>query len=273
MYHSFDVEHARQYGVSEAIFIQSLAFWIQKNSANERHAHEGKTWTYNSVGALTRLFPYWSPRQLRTVIENLLESGVILTRLKETETASKVTWYAFADEAKFLPAPKPSRFVKSDKSICQIGTPVCQNGQTSIIGTDTNTVSLTQEGMGLEGTDICEQIYEAYPRKVGRPDALKKIKTAVKNFPAGFILQRTREFAANWEGRDLDYCPYPSTWFNQQRFNDDPKTWKRNEANGNGKPVIDRNAGTYNSVSNAGELQAVVDRRSAEIRRQLSQPE
>jgi hypothetical protein len=72
-----------------------------------------------------------------------------------------------------------------------------------------------------------ESIYALYPRKVSKADALKAIRKALKKFPAEKLLTATKIFAAEWQGHDLQYCPYPATWFNGERFSDDPATWKR----------------------------------------------
>ena len=74
-----------------------------------------------------------------------------------------------------------------------------------------------------------EEIYKAYPRKIAKLEALKAIQKALKSVPAQVLLDKTKEFAAAWnESEDLTYCPHPATWFNGQRFNDDPSTWIRN---------------------------------------------
>jgi hypothetical protein len=70
-----------------------------------------------------------------------------------------------------------------------------------------------------------EAIYAAYPRKVAKPAALRAISKAVEKFEAPNVLARTIEFAKLWLGNDLAFCPHPATWFNQERFNDDPSTW------------------------------------------------
>ena len=51
MNHSFDIEIAKKYSVDEAIFLNHIAFWIQKNIANKKHFHEGQYWTYSSYPA------------------------------------------------------------------------------------------------------------------------------------------------------------------------------------------------------------------------------
>jgi hypothetical protein len=75
-------------------------------------------------------------------------------------------------------------------------------------------------------------IYEAYPRKVGRPAALNKIVKAMGKINHAELLIRTQAYAsavAEWPESEKIFIPHPATWFNQERYNDDPVTWKRNE--------------------------------------------
>jgi hypothetical protein len=85
-----------------------------------------------------------------------------------------------------------------------------------------------------ENENASEKIYEAYPRKVGRPKAIAAIKKALGKITAELLLQKTNAFAHAQNGADLQFVPYPATWFNQERFNDDPATWKP----GDGKPPV-----------------------------------
>lgn len=72
-----------------------------------------------------------------------------------------------------------------------------------------------------------EDIYRSYPLKVGKPAAIRAILNALKKFPASLLVAKTKEFTAVRAG-DKEYMPHPATWFNQERFNDDPATWVRN---------------------------------------------
>ena len=65
MKHSFDVELAKEYGILEAILIQNIYFWIEKNKANKKHFYDGRYWTYNSKKAFSEMFPYASERQIK----------------------------------------------------------------------------------------------------------------------------------------------------------------------------------------------------------------
>jgi hypothetical protein len=73
---------------------------------------------------------------------------------------------------------------------------------------------------------IASAIYEAYPRKVGKPKALASIEKAAQQFGHELLLEKTKQYAAARIGQNPDFTPHPTTFFNQHRFNDDPSTWK-----------------------------------------------
>lgn len=75
---------------------------------------------------------------------------------------------------------------------------------------------------------IAEEIYQLYPKKVAKADALKAITKALTVKPAEVLKERTKAFADAWAGHDLQFCPYPATWFNKHHFDDDPAAWNRN---------------------------------------------
>ena len=97
MTYIFDADIASLFGVDEAIMIQNLSFWIMKNEANGKHFHEGRFWTYNSVEAFTKLFPFWTARQIRRILQSLIDKGVVVTGNFNTSAYDRTTWYAFGD--------------------------------------------------------------------------------------------------------------------------------------------------------------------------------
>jgi hypothetical protein len=83
----------------------------------------------------------------------------------------------------------------------------------------------------------CERIYGLYPRKVGKKPALRAIAKAIKSHGFDTVLTATTRFAEAWKGEaDLQFCPYPATWFGQERFADAPETWRTRPANQTPKP-------------------------------------
>jgi hypothetical protein len=87
--------------------------------------------------------------------------------------------------------------------------------------------------------DGAEQVYAIFPKHVGRDDALRAITKALKNHPLEYLLDKTNQFREAVESWPTSYryfqdggdrCPHPTTWFNQGRFQDDPREWARKGA-------------------------------------------
>jgi len=97
MTYFFDTDIAREYGVNEAIMIQNFAYWIAKNEANDKHFHDGRYWVYNSVEAFSRLFPFWTAAQIRHILKNLVDKGVIIKGNYNASQYDRTCWYAFTD--------------------------------------------------------------------------------------------------------------------------------------------------------------------------------
>lgn len=104
MNYTFDIDDATKYGVDEAIMLNNLKFWLRKNKVNERHNHDGHTWTYNSKKGFAELFPFWSPRQIERIINSLKKQGLIITGNYNKMKFDHTLWYAFVDE-KLLELP------------------------------------------------------------------------------------------------------------------------------------------------------------------------
>lgn len=133
MQHHFNIDHAKKYGVNEAILINNFAFWIVKNKANDRHIHDGRTWTYNSMKAMTLIFPYWTEKQIRRVVCNLVDANILMTSNFNENPHNRTLWYAFVDEEQFLDGQMD--FPKRANGFSQKGKSKRPNGQISN-GTD-----------------------------------------------------------------------------------------------------------------------------------------
>ena len=77
---------------------------------------------------------------------------------------------------------------------------------------------------------LAESVYEAYPRKVGRPVALRAILKALTTTDHETLLKATVAYAEARRGQDQQFTPMPATWFNQQRYLDEPSTWTNSPA-------------------------------------------
>tara|TARA_R100001443_G_scaffold47541_1_gene60138 strand:+ start:659 stop:1474 length:816 start_codon:yes stop_codon:yes gene_type:complete len=69
-----------------------------------------------------------------------------------------------------------------------------------------------------------DQIYDAYPLKVGRKACTPAITRAIQELGFDKLLKTTQEYA-KVRGSKKEYTPHPKTWFGQGRYNDDPESW------------------------------------------------
>lgn len=101
MEHHFNPEHAQKYGIVEAILLNHLLFWIEKNSADDECIYEGRVWTYASAKSLSAVFSYLTAKQIRTALNHLEDEGVIISDYFGNLNRTK--WYAFVDQEQWLP--------------------------------------------------------------------------------------------------------------------------------------------------------------------------
>ena len=98
MEHHFNVELAKEYGILEAVLLNNLQFWIEKNRANGTNFHDGHYWTYNSAKAFSELFPYASQKQIRKALQNLIGEGIIQTGNYNKNPYDRTLWYSFTEK-------------------------------------------------------------------------------------------------------------------------------------------------------------------------------
>jgi hypothetical protein len=72
--------------------------------------------------------------------------------------------------------------------------------------------------------DQASGFYLAYPRKLGKPAALRAINAALKVAPAEAIASGLLAWCEYWRVTETDqrFIPHASTWFNQRRWEDRP---------------------------------------------------
>jgi hypothetical protein len=122
--------------------------------------------------------------------------------------------------------------------------------------------------------DGLERVYKAFPRKVAKVAALDAIRMAVARLTSerhdkltiaeaiNFLERKTQSFARSPTGNQGMYTPYPATWFNEGRYEDDESEWgkaKQSKETRGGKgdgsrsyesPAAGRNARSRDSIRN-----------------------
>ncbi len=110
-------------------------------------------------------------------------------------------------------------------------------------------------GAGLHIREQVEALWQAYPKKVSRRNALYEIERALRQvasreppaIPNAFewLLGRVHLYAASNAGLSGRFTPNPGKWFDEERYDDDERQWNNDGAqNGNGHktPADERRA-------------------------------
>lgn len=154
MQHSFDVEIAQEYGILEAIILNHIYYWIAKNKANKKHFYNGKYWTYNSRKAFSELFPYASEKQIRRVLERLVNFNILMTGNFNKQWSDRTLWYTFTDKGLSI-------MQKSQMQLPEMANDKCPRGQmtNALEGTpipDINTYINTDNILSCEVSNVEE---------------------------------------------------------------------------------------------------------------------
>lgn len=102
MQHHFDVELAQKYGVAEAILLNHFEYWIELNRENEKNFYDGRYWTFNSMKAFSKIFPYMTEKKIRNALKHLQDEGLIVTGNYNKLAYDRTLWYAFSDLAESI---------------------------------------------------------------------------------------------------------------------------------------------------------------------------
>lgn len=96
MQYSFDKDIASIIGVNEAIVLNNLIFWIEKNKAKCKHFYDNKFWTYNSSKAFAEQFPFWSQQQIARILKSLITQEIIVIGNYNKIKFDRTTWYSLS---------------------------------------------------------------------------------------------------------------------------------------------------------------------------------
>lgn len=214
MKHLFDVDIAKQYGVNAAVLLENIGYWIKQNEANETNYFDGYYWTYNSRRAYREMFPYMSERQITTAFEKLISDGLIITGNYNKVAYDRTLWYALTQKGKCI-----LHFDIMDNAKMSNGN-VKNVEPIPNINTDINT---------KENTNILsefETLWALYPRKIGKPKALKAYQKARKNGTTfEEVEQGIKAYCRQIEAlkTETEYIKHGATWFNNEGWKDEYK--------------------------------------------------
>lgn len=214
MTHQFDVDIAAEYGMLEAVILNNLYFWVMKNEANETNYHDGYYWTYNSVKAFEKLFPYASGRKIRNALKHLEGEEIIATGNYNKSAYDRTMWYTVTEKGiSILQKCKMESTKKSNQS-CENVEPIPDNKTTDNKTTD----NIIDQSAELTATtamvvrylnEVCQTHYRA-----STDETKKLIRARLRD---GYVLQDfytvIDKKASEWIGTDFEKFLRPKTLF------------------------------------------------------------
>ena len=131
MYHQFDVSVATLFGVDVSAFLTNIAFWTRFNVANQKHFHDGNYWTYNTYKAFSILFPYWSEKQVRTIIGACVKNELLIEGNYNKAKFDRTKWYALTPKSLDLFSINIEQEL-TETPIPERAGSICPNGQMDV---------------------------------------------------------------------------------------------------------------------------------------------
>lgn len=228
MYHSFDPDIAKEYGVNEAIILYNIAFWVDTNKKNDRNFFDGHYWTYNSAKAFKEQFPYMSVRTIQRVIKNLIDNGLILSGKFSSDSRNRTNYYTLTDYGASVTinwrvALRQNGNTAYDKSAeCLFNNNT--DSSTDINCSDKNTLCepvISAESAKI--SELFEQFWKLYPKKNKKQNAFrefKKIKNIESLMPIILADVEQKRQSKNWTKDNGQYIPDPERYIKNERWND-----------------------------------------------------
>jgi len=89
----FDVDEAVLFGVNGSVILNHIRSWIFKNKSSNRNFHDGHYWTYNSIAGFKQYYPYFSEKQISTILIKLEKEGVLISGNYNKLHFDRTKWY------------------------------------------------------------------------------------------------------------------------------------------------------------------------------------
>jgi len=139
--------------------------------------------------------------------------GILCKGIVRNDNITVSTWSFVKDYDKWT-----NGVVKSDNIVRNDNKGIVKTGMQPIVKSDTHKRHITKDNTNTVGVgDAFEIIWEDYPKKLGRKEALRHFKASVKNDKAWTDIQtalknynQSRSVLAG----DIKYILNGSTWFN-----------------------------------------------------------
>lgn len=87
-------ELAMMFGLTEALILQQIHYWLKKNKERHHNFHKGTYWVWNTIeGWHTSEFPFFSPETIKRALNKLRTRKVLRVDHFNKRSYDKTLWY------------------------------------------------------------------------------------------------------------------------------------------------------------------------------------
>jgi len=201
---TFHAKLAAKIGVKEAIVLQQIHYWLEKNRETNNNFKEGRYWTYNTYKEWKKEnFQFWSTRTISRAIKSLEKQGLLITDNFNKVRFDKTKWYSIDyDKLKLIEVEVygRSQVVNTNTTDCRDGS-----GQNDVTNTRDLPETSTDNNMSSQKDDEIQEVWQQYksifadyytPRKFSKKRK-SKIKQRLNTYSVDELVNAMKAIAAN----------------------------------------------------------------------------
>ena len=99
---------ASKIGLNEAIILQQIQYWTEKNEAKNNNFRDGHFWVFNTVPEWQEQFSFWCTRTIERTLAKLEKDGLLIVGNFNLKRYDRTKWYRIDyDKLENTVNPKP----------------------------------------------------------------------------------------------------------------------------------------------------------------------
>jgi len=111
---NFNYDLAVKFGVNESLFIEHLRCLTYDDLLTKSNFNNNLYWFQISIKSFQSLFPFWSKKQIETIISSCIRNGLIAKENQTKNSYNRTCWYALTESAR-LYYPELNSAINNDK--------------------------------------------------------------------------------------------------------------------------------------------------------------
>jgi len=221
--YSFSVGLAMLAGQEKALILSDICYWVNELRYKKDYQHDGRVWTYYSSRELHEKYPFWSQQKIKNMLKQMVNDGLLHVGVYNKIKYDQTRWYSPSDEV-----------IKAYNSVVYLGTVDCtelniqkDDSVQTIPDSISDSFSHTYAQVAEEQKEYeisFEKFWSEYPRKVNKGKTRgiwKKINPNAELLEKILNSLRAYKKTDQWTKDGGQYIPYPTTWLNGGRWEDE----------------------------------------------------